>query len=194
MQRIWGRRCCGRNAAVPGSSYKELASAQKAIQNDKELAKLIGRRRPTMSKMRGIIWCCIAHMASRWGWAAAGFEPLRIVTIRICFESATGQSLCPTGRDYKLAEKEGGETSGSRGIKTAPGIAKIERRETMKQKIFAIGLAAILLAASSLGAAAIGVQPRMSLASAAQARAGRDGQKADRQPVRSAARGAVAAF
>ena len=40
----------------------------------------------------------------------------------------------------------------------------------MKQKIFAIGLAAILLAASSLGAAAIGVQPRMSLASAAQAK------------------------
>lgn len=40
----------------------------------------------------------------------------------------------------------------------------------MKQKIFAIGLAAMLLAASSLGAAAIGVQPRMSLASAAQAK------------------------
>ena len=40
----------------------------------------------------------------------------------------------------------------------------------MKQKIFAIGLAAMLLAASSLGAAAIGVQTRMSLASAAQAK------------------------
>lgn len=40
----------------------------------------------------------------------------------------------------------------------------------MKQKIFAIGLAAMLLAASSLGAAAIGVQPKMSLASAAQAK------------------------